>query len=355
MGFGSQIPAEDTERQPDHLREERRDRRDVVQQQIPVSARRLPLLQFNIDIVAVHAHPRYGIQGASHATSRLTAYVIIPSCLPCSTLMLSTVPILVRGQGQPPASHLPPPTPPNPLPLTQRDWSAFYSPGHEIQAHLQDVVDKYKLMRHIKLSHEVVHARYDEPSGQWHVRVRRPLSSSPSSPSSSPPFSSPADTIEMEYEEIEDVADVLFTAFGAITRWKMPAIPGLADFKGELHHTAGYKPASGETWESDLERWKDKRVGVVGSVRLPCISLPRTGVLSWNAHVCVCRARRRSRSWRRSRRTWRAWRTMCAARRGSRRRSRWTWCRTCSGARRPLQRTTVSPSLLELAVRGPPS
>ena len=138
-------------------------------------------------------------------------------------------------------------------------------------------------MRHIKLSHEVVHARYDEPSGQWHVRVRRPRPSSPpspsssppSSPSSSPPFPSPANTGEVEYEEIEDVADVLFTAFGAITRWKMPAIPGLADFKGELHHTAGYKPASGETWESDLERWRDKRVGVVGSV---CISLHGTGM-----------------------------------------------------------------------------
>ena len=133
----------------------------------------------------------------------------------------------------------------NPRPCPQRDWSAFYSPGHEIQAHLQEVVDKYKLMRYIKLSHEVVHAQWDAPLGQWRVRVRR------------------TDT----QEEIEDVADVLVTAFGAITRWKMPDIPGLGEFKGELHHTAGYKPALGATWESDLERWKDKRVGVVGSVR----------------------------------------------------------------------------------------
>ncbi|PIL26744.1 hypothetical protein GSI_11158 [Ganoderma sinense ZZ0214-1] len=128
----------------------------------------------------------------------------------------------------------------------KRDWSAFYSPGHEIQAHLQDVVDKYQLMQYIKLSHEVVHARYDEPTGQWHVRLRRPNPTTGA------------------LEEVEDVADVLFTAFGALTRWKMPDIPGLNDFKGELHHTAGYKP-SGKTWESDLERWKDKRVGVVGS------------------------------------------------------------------------------------------
>ena len=135
-----------------------------------------------------------------------------------------------------------------PRPCPQRDWSAFYSPGHEIQAHLQEVVDKYKLIRYIKLSHEVVHAQWDAPLGQWRVRVRR------------------TDT----QEEIEDVADVLVTAFGAITRWKMPDIPGLGDYKGELHHTAGYKPELGATWESDLERWKDKRVGVVGSVRAFC-------------------------------------------------------------------------------------
>ncbi|KAI1782736.1 FAD/NAD(P)-binding domain-containing protein [Ganoderma leucocontextum] len=101
------------------------------------------------------------------------------------------------------------------------DWSAFYSPGHEIQEHLQGVVDKYKLMRNIKLSHEVL-------------------------------------------EEFEDIADVPLTAFGAITRWKLSDIPGIADYKGELHHTADYQP-SGRTWKSDLEKWKDKRVGVVGS------------------------------------------------------------------------------------------
>ncbi|KAI1782563.1 hypothetical protein LXA43DRAFT_1068598 [Ganoderma leucocontextum] len=95
---------------------------------------------------------------------------------------------------------------------------------------------KYKLMRYIKLSHEIMHAEYDELTGKWHIRL----------------------------EEFEDIADVPLTAFAAITRWKLPDIPGIADYKGELHHTAGYQP-SGRTWKSDLEKWKDKRVGVVGS------------------------------------------------------------------------------------------
>ena len=71
-------------------------------------------------------------------------------------------------------------------------------------------------MRYIHLQHEVIHARYDEPTGKWHVRVRRPKADAPAGTS--------------ETEEIEDVGDMLVTAFGAITRWKWPEIEGLQDF-----------------------------------------------------------------------------------------------------------------------------
>ncbi|TBU26518.1 hypothetical protein BD311DRAFT_798262 [Dichomitus squalens] len=94
----------------------------------------------------------------------------------------------------------------------KRDWSAFYPPGSEIQEHLQDVVDRYKLMRYIKLKHEVVHAQYDAPTGKWHVRIR---------PTGAGGESGGA------LDEFEDVADVLITAFGVITRWKMPDIAGI--------------------------------------------------------------------------------------------------------------------------------
>ena len=103
-------------------------------------------------------------------------------------------------------------------------------------------------MRYIKLSHEVVHARYDGPSGKWHVRIRRQKADA-----------------QGETEEIEDTADVLLTAFGALSRWKMPDIPGLADFKGKLHHSAGFDPED-KTWQEVAEQWRDKQVGVVGVV-----------------------------------------------------------------------------------------
>ena len=101
-------------------------------------------------------------------------------------------------------------------------------------------------MRYIKLKHEMVGAQYDEAAGKWHVRVRRTAE-------------------DGQTEEFDDVADVLFTAIGALARWKLPDIPGISDYKGELHHTAGYKPG-GKTWEDDVKAWKDKRVAVIGSV-----------------------------------------------------------------------------------------
>ncbi len=103
-------------------------------------------------------------------------------------------------------------------------------------------------MRYIKLTHEVVHARYDEATCKWHVRIRRAKAGS-----------------ETEFEEFEDVADVLLTAFGALSRWKWPDIAGMKDFKGELYHTAQFDPEGG-SWEQVVEGWKDKRVGVIGSV-----------------------------------------------------------------------------------------
>ena len=70
---------------------------------------------------------------------------------------------------------------------------------------------------------------------------------------------------EEEEEEIDDVADVLVTAVGPISRWTLPDIAGIDAFKGELHHSAGYVP-KGKTWHADAEAWGEKRVGVIGSV-----------------------------------------------------------------------------------------
>lgn len=153
----------------------------------------------------------------------------------------------------------------------QTDWSAFYAPGPEIRAYLQSVVDKYKLMRYIKLQHRVVHARYDEPSGKWHLRIRRPRDPSTRPRSPPPPKASghpgPDSDAEELYEEFEDTADLLFTGVGSLSRWKWPEIDGLKDFEGKLFHTADFELEGGsKPWQEAVHDWVDKRVGVIGVV-----------------------------------------------------------------------------------------
>ncbi|KAI0704079.1 FAD/NAD-P-binding domain-containing protein [Earliella scabrosa] len=127
----------------------------------------------------------------------------------------------------------------------KKDWSALYAPGPEIRQYLQDVVDKYQLMRYIKLQHEVTGAQYDERTSKWTVRVRR------------------TDPESGACDEFEDVVDVLVPAIGVLSRWDWPEIEGLKNFQGELHHTAGFDPQE-KTWQDVAEAWKDKKVGVIG-------------------------------------------------------------------------------------------
>ncbi|KZT07847.1 FAD/NAD-binding domain-containing protein [Laetiporus sulphureus 93-53] len=138
------------------------------------------------------------------------------------------------------------------------DWSSFYAPGPEIRAYLESVVEKYKLMRYIKLQHRVVHARYDEPTGKWHLRIRRPVPSSSSNPNNE-------GNADVGYEEFADTADILFTGLGSLSRWKWPEIDGLRTFKGQLFHTADFDVGK-RTWQEAVEewQWKDKTVGVIG-------------------------------------------------------------------------------------------
>ena len=130
----------------------------------------------------------------------------------------------------------------------QTQWSAFYAPGPEIRIYLERVVEKYKLMRYIKLEHELVHARYDEPSGKWHLKLRRPVAGT---------------TGDVEYEIIDDTADFVLAGTGSLSRWKWPDIPGLSDYKGDLVHSAGWEDEEDKPWK---ESWRDKREGVIGVV-----------------------------------------------------------------------------------------
>ena len=107
-------------------------------------------------------------------------------------------------------------------------------------------------MRYIKLQHELIHARYDEPTGKWHLKLRRPVAgSSPDDP---------------QFEVIEDTADIVHAGVGALSRWAWPDIEGLDSFKGIIRHSAGWEVDDDEAWQDEAKTWREKNVGVIGVV-----------------------------------------------------------------------------------------
>jgi len=54
-------------------------------------------------------------------------------------------------------------------------WSALFSEAGEIQNYLQHVCDKHDLRGFIRVSHSVVHAKWEESSGEWLLRVKNEI------------------------------------------------------------------------------------------------------------------------------------------------------------------------------------
>jgi cation diffusion facilitator CzcD-associated flavoprotein CzcO len=111
---------------------------------------------------------------------------------------------------------------------------------------MKSVVEKYKLMKYIRLKHELVSADWDEGTSQWRLRIRRKM--------------------DDKDEILEDTADVLFLGVGSLNRWKWPDIEGIKQFSGRVIHSAQWEAEDGG-WHESVKDWKSKRVGVIGNVR----------------------------------------------------------------------------------------
>ncbi|KAI0130019.1 flavin-binding monooxygenase [Xylariales sp. AK1849] len=119
------------------------------------------------------------------------------------------------------------------------NWSAFYAPQSEIHANLTRIVDKYGVMRFVKLQHEVESCSWDEKAKKWQGGHR---------------------TLQVRNLQtgkvIEDDADVLVSARGNLSDPAWPNIDGLQSFGGQAMHSA--------LWKADYD-FKHKRVGVIGN------------------------------------------------------------------------------------------
>ncbi|MBV1850297.1 flavin-containing monooxygenase [Catellatospora tritici] len=108
------------------------------------------------------------------------------------------------------------------------DWSRSFSPQPEIWAYLRRVADGHGVRPHLRLEHEVRAAAWDDTRRVWRL-----------------------DTSRGSY-----TAEVLVAAGGPLTEPSVPDLPGLADFRGEVFHSA--------RWRHDLDL-TGRRVAVVGT------------------------------------------------------------------------------------------
>lgn len=113
------------------------------------------------------------------------------------------------------------------------DWNKYYSPQPEILEYFQNTAVKHDLLKYIKLKHKVIEAVWNEDEGLWRFKIENIATG----------------------EVFDDRAHFFINASGYLNNWKWPQIQGLESFKGELLHSAAWKP------ETPL---KGKKVAVIG-------------------------------------------------------------------------------------------
>ncbi|MBX2802747.1 MAG: NAD(P)/FAD-dependent oxidoreductase [Myxococcales bacterium] len=109
------------------------------------------------------------------------------------------------------------------------DWSRTYAGAPEIWRYTADLVRRFELEPHLRLSTAITGARFDEASGLWHLQTD-------------------------QGEEIR--ARAVLAGMGALVDPQLPDLEGLDDFAGETFHTA--------RWNHDCSL-QGKRVAVVGT------------------------------------------------------------------------------------------
>ncbi|MEM8660803.1 MAG: NAD(P)/FAD-dependent oxidoreductase [Pseudomonadota bacterium] len=114
-----------------------------------------------------------------------------------------------------------------------------YARGSEIREHIGRVARHYHLYDDVCLQTEVKALAWDEAASQWLISTDR------------------GDKMRARF---------VMMANGPLDRPKLPAIPGIADFKGHTFHTSRWDyDYTGGTFAGNLSGLRDKRVGVIGT------------------------------------------------------------------------------------------
>lgn len=118
-------------------------------------------------------------------------------------------------------------------------WSERYATQPEILAYITHVVERFDLLRSIRLRTRVTTAHFDEAASLWRV--------------------------ETDTGESFTARNLVF-ATGSLSVPNRPDLPGLDDFKGEIHFTA--------QWPEPAPSLAGKRVAVIGTGSSGIQSIP---------------------------------------------------------------------------------
>jgi 4-hydroxyacetophenone monooxygenase len=110
-----------------------------------------------------------------------------------------------------------------------RQWSTHFGKRDEVLDYLRGVADRYGLRERIRFGVEAAGAEWDDARQRWTVRTTA------------------GETIE---------AHAVITAVGQLNRPKVPDLPGMAEFRGQLFHSAH--------WPADLDL-TGRRLVVIGT------------------------------------------------------------------------------------------
>ncbi|AXQ28539.1 NAD(P)/FAD-dependent oxidoreductase [Solimonas sp. K1W22B-7] len=138
--------------------------------------------------------------------------------------------------------------------------SKRFSDGTEIQGHCVRIARQFGLYDGALFHTQVKSLRWDESIKRWHVSTDR------------------GDEIRARF---------VIMAGGPLNRPKLPGIPGLQDFKGQVFHSARWDyGTTGGSWESPvLDKLTDKRVAVVGTGATAIQIVPYLGKYAREVYV----------------------------------------------------------------------
>lgn len=112
-------------------------------------------------------------------------------------------------------------------------WTEYFARGEEVRSYIESIAKKYGAFEHIRLGHDLEHARFDEARSVWRLRFRRP-----------------------DGGRVEREANAIISAAGLFSKPKLPDIPGVDVFEGRIVHPT--------QWTQDLDV-RGKRVAVIGN------------------------------------------------------------------------------------------